>query len=30
MGSMFRSVDWHGNFTPENSLLEMVLRGTIM
>lgn len=24
------SIDWHGIFTPENSLLEMVVRGTIM
>jgi len=27
---MFRGVDWHGIFTPENSLLELVVRGTIM
>ena len=30
MGSMFRGVDWHSIFTPENSLLELVVRGTIM
>ncbi len=26
----FWSIDWHGIFTPENSLLELVVRGTIM
>ena len=27
---MLWNVDWHGLFTPTNSLLEMIVRGTIM
>jgi len=30
MAELFWSVDWHGLFSPKNSLLEMVLRGTVM
>ena len=30
MGDMFWSIDWQGIFTPTNSLLELVLRSTIM
>jgi len=30
MGDMFWKIDWRGIFTPQNSLLEMVVRGTIM
>ncbi|MEJ7686695.1 MAG: YetF domain-containing protein [Variovorax sp.] len=30
MGDMFWNIDWHGIFTPTNSLMELVVRGTIM
>ncbi len=30
MGDMFWNIDWHGIFTPTTSLLELVVRGTIM
>ena len=30
MGEKFWSIDWHGVFIPAASLLEMVVRGTIM
>jgi uncharacterized membrane protein YcaP (DUF421 family) len=30
MGDMFWSIDWHGIFTPKHSLVELVVRGTIM
>ena len=30
MGDLFWNVDWQGIFTPTNSLLELVLRSTIM
>ena len=30
MGDMFWNVDWHGIFTPKNSLLELFVRATIM
>ncbi len=30
MGDIFWKIDWHGIFTPQNSLLELVVRGTIM
>ncbi len=30
MGDTFWSIDWHGIFTPTHSLLELVVRGTIM
>ncbi|RJF92209.1 DUF421 domain-containing protein [Noviherbaspirillum saxi] len=30
MGELFWSIDWHGIFTPKNSLMELVVRGTIM
>lgn len=30
MGDMFWSIDWEGIFTPTNSLIELVVRATIM
>jgi uncharacterized membrane protein YcaP (DUF421 family) len=30
MGEKFLAIDWHAIFVPEHSLLEMVVRGTIM
>ena len=30
MGDMFWNIDWEGIFTPTNSLMELVVRGTIM
>ena len=30
MGDLVWSIDWHGIFTPKNSLMELVVRGTIM
>lgn len=30
MSDIFWNIDWHSIFTPKNSLLEMVVRGTIM
>lgn len=30
MGERIWAIDWHGVFVPEYSLLEMVLRGTVM
>ena len=30
MGDKFWSIDWQGIFTPAGSLLEMVVRGTVM
>ena len=30
MGELFWNIDWHGIFTPQNSLLELIVRGTIM
>lgn len=30
MGEMFWNVDWYGVFTPTISLLELLVRGTIM
>lgn len=30
MGELFWSIDWHGIFTPKYSLMELVVRGTIM
>lgn len=30
MSDMFWNIDWHGIFTPKHSLLEMVVRATIM
>ena len=30
MRNMFWSIDWRGIFTPTNSLMELVVRGTIM
>lgn len=29
-GEMLWSIDWHGIFTPTNSLVELVVRATIM
>ena len=30
MGDIFWNIDWHAIFTPKNSLVEMIVRGTIM
>ena len=30
MGDVFWNIDWHDIFIPKNSLLEMIVRGTIM
>ncbi len=30
IGDIFWNIDWHGIFTPKNSLMELVVRATIM